>query len=172
MEHGHQNSGRFVEVGIRVPLPSDSDSAIEPENIGRFIGLYSTLIHFEVFTPRTFSFITMINYRYGSEPGPFIRLRGGPSIIIFPGAGGGDGFLPLTVDYGLQGGYESGRFRAGAGYTGRVYGLGLMVHQLGFNANVGLGRIRPGVHFRMPLDKESKEDLNYVLGLNLGVHLQ
>jgi hypothetical protein len=112
----------------------------------------------------------MINYRYGSEPGPFIRLRGGPSLIIVPG--GGDGVLPLIVDYGLQCGYESKRFSAGAGYTGRVYGLGLMVHQLGFNANLGLGRIRPGVHFRVPLDEESKEDLDYVLGLNLGIHLQ
>jgi hypothetical protein len=45
------------------------------------------------------------------------------------------------------------------------------VHQLGLNAIIGKGRVKPGVHLRLPLDKDLQNSLDFVLGLNLGIQL-
>lgn len=172
LESGKPNSPFFTEFGVRLPLLSEDDEG--GRRIGRSVGENSDFSRPEAFLPEMLTFTLMMNYRYQNAPGPFIRLRGGPSLFIYTGEDGFDLTLPI-IGYGLQGGYESERFRAGVGYTGRTYlipGFGTLIsHQLSFNASVGLGRIRPGIHFRMPLDKESKEDLDYVLGLDLGIYL-
>lgn len=41
------------------------------------------------------------------------------------------------------------------------------IHQLGFNASAQFGKLRPGLHLRLPLDDDLQESLDAVLGLNL-----
>ena len=171
LEKRDQESRGFVEFGIRFPLPAADEGW--GENSGRSVGLYANGTHLEAYGPKALSIIAMSNSRFGNASGPFIRLRGGLCFLINTGPGG---FIPVFApEFGLKHGYESSRFSAALGYSARLYAPGIwgvLVHELGFKANVGLGRFWPGVHFRMPLSNPLEEELKYVVGLHLGVQLQ
>ncbi|MDZ7344110.1 MAG: hypothetical protein ONA90_06310, partial [candidate division KSB1 bacterium] len=93
--------------------------------------------------------------------------------------GGNGDATQWYLGYSAQIGYETQPFSASAGLTGRAnlseegldYGE-RSIHQLGFAANAGLGNFRPGIHFRLPLDDDLKESLDFVFGINLGVQFK
>ena len=43
--------------------------------------------------------------------------------------------------------------------------------QLGLGAQVTLGSVQPGITFRVPLDKDLSDTLDFVVGLTLSVHM-
>lgn len=123
--------------------------------------------------PNTVPLTGMLNYRQKSATGLTFRLRGGPSFLMNTSGGGSQWLL----GYSAQLGYEARTFSASAGLTGRAnlseegnFGE-RSTHQLGLAANLGLGKVRPGVHIRLPLDQDTRESLNYVAGINLGILL-
>jgi hypothetical protein len=170
LEIGRQNSPVFGEFGVRLPLASE-------DNFGAaLVGVITDFDRLEAFLPNTLPITGMLNYHYKLASGFTVRLRGGPSLLIYTGAdnGGSD----LFMGYSAQTGYESERVSILGGLTGRAnlteggadFGE-RSVHQLGFNASVGFGNVRPGLHFRLPLDDDLKESMDFVFGLNLGIQL-
>ena len=99
------------------------------------------------------------------------------STLFVPTEGGGD--PELLADYSLQLGYEGERFGFLGGLTGRTWlttgGYGTFAErttdQLAVAASVQLGNVRPGVHFRVPLDDGLSEIVNFVVGINVGYRL-
>jgi hypothetical protein len=83
----------------------------------------------------------------------------------------------LLAGYAADVRYAGSMVRAGA----RINGRAMLTesgsfsdrtsHSAGVFADVGSGRVHPGVQFRLPLDKEQRDDLRWVLGVNLQVEL-
>lgn len=168
VEVQREGSPMFVEIGARAPLTSDSQFQAVTT------GLAADFDRMEAFMPNTIPFTGMLNYRQKSASGLAFRLRGGPSFLVGTSGGGSQWLL----GYSAQVGYETRPFNLNAGLSGRAnlsgegdYGE-RSIHQLGLSANLGLGQFRPGVHFRMPLDQDTREGLNYVVGINLGIQLK
>jgi len=120
----------------------------------------------------------MLNVHQVDQSGFVFRLRGGPSPLINTNKDEFEDGTELFIGYSAQVGYESEAVSVLGGFTGRAnltesnsdFG-DRSAHQIGFNTSVGLGKIKPGVHFRLPLDKSLKDALDFVFGLNLGVQL-
>jgi len=167
-----QNSPAFAEFGIRLPLAS------EKKDLSLFTGLFTDIDRLEAFLPNILSISGMANLHHVDKSGFAVRLRGGPSLLINTDSNGGDDDTELFISYSAQTGYESERVSVLGGLTGRANmtedNLSFSersIHQLGFNASVGLGNVRPGLHFRIPLDDDLKESLDFVMGFNLGIRL-
>jgi hypothetical protein len=164
-------TGAFTtEVGLRVPVTPDD------KFLGVITGIYSEYDRFEAFVPDNLPVMAIANYRYRDPSGFVLKLRGGPSLLIYTGDSDFNDDVELFLGYSAQTGYESERFSILGGITGRALLTTedasfdeRSIHQLGFNASVGLGQVRPGVHFRLPLDDDLKAIIDSVLGLNLGV---
>jgi len=162
-------TGAFTpEFGVRVPVTP------EDKFLGVITGLYADYDRLEAFLPDTLSVMTLANYRYRDQSGFALKLRGGQSLLFDTSRYGGG--AELFISYSAQAGYESERFSILGGVTGRALlteenasFAERSIHQLGFNASVGLGKVRPGVHFRLPLDDDLKNVIDSVLGVNLGV---
>lgn len=167
VEVQREGSPLFVEIGARAPLTSDNQIQAVTT------GLAADFDRMEAFMPNTVPLTGMLNYRQKSASGLTFRLRGGPSFLMNTSGGGSQWLL----GYSAQLGYEARTFSASAGLTGRAnlseegnFGE-RSTHQLGLAANLGLGKVRPGVHIRLPLDQDTRESLNYVAGINLGILL-
>jgi hypothetical protein len=167
-----QGSEFFTEIGARAPLASES-------NLGTTIGFLSDFVdHGEAFFPDVVSIVAVENYQHRAASGLTARLRGGPSFWIYTGSGDLDDDVELFLLYSAQAGYESDIFSLIGGVSGRLLatesGLDIgerTAHQLGASASVDLGRVRPGVQFRLPLDNDFQELLDFAFGLNLGIEL-
>jgi hypothetical protein len=173
LEIGQKDSPVFGELGVRVPLASE-------DNFGAtLVGFTADVDRLEAFLPNTLPIMGMLNYHRKEKSGFSLRLRGGPSLLVYTKADAGDDGSDLFIGYSAQAGYESERVSVLGGVTGRAnmteenadFGE-RSLHQLGFNASVGLGNVRPGIHFRLPLDEDLKDFLDFVLGLNLGIQLK
>ncbi|MDZ7363851.1 MAG: hypothetical protein ONB46_24515 [candidate division KSB1 bacterium] len=168
LEIGRQGSPVFGEFGVRAPLASEDkfDAAL--------VGLITDFDRVEAFLPNVVSISGMLNVHQVSETGFALRLRAGPSLLV--STEDEDDDTELSIGYSAQAGYETEAVSILGGVTGRAnmteenadFGE-RSVHQLGFNASLGLGKVRPGVHFRLPLDDDLKEPLDFVFGLHLGV---
>jgi hypothetical protein len=167
VEIGRKDSPFFGEFGVRLPITSDDKFGTA------LVGFLTDFDRFEAFIPNTLPITGMLNYHHREASGFALRFRGGPSLLIYTEGGLGDS-ADLFAGYSAQAGYESERFSLLGGLTGRANlteeDAG-SVHQLGFNASLGLGNVRPGIHFRIPLDDELKESMDFVLGFNLGIQL-
>jgi hypothetical protein len=168
LEIGRPGSAVFGEIGVRAPLASK-------DNFGAaLVGFITDFDRLEAFLPNLVSISGMLNVHQIGATGFALRLRGGPALNI--STEGDD--TELLIGYSAQAGYESEVVSVLGGVTGRVniteenadFGE-RSVHQLGFNASLGLGKVRPGVHFRLPLDDDLKNSLDFVFGFNLGVQL-
>jgi len=166
-----RNSPVFTEIGIRLPISS------EKKFLATGTGILADIDRLEAFFPNTLSITGMLNYHHREVSGFALRFRGGPSLLINTDSGSGDD-TELFIGYSAQAGYESERFSLLGGLTGRANLTEedadfseRSVHQLGFNASLGLGKVRPGLHFRLPLDEDLKDSLDFVLGFNLGIQL-
>jgi len=168
LEIGRQDSPLFGEFGIRLPIASEDKFG------AALVGFLTDFDRLEAFIPNALPITGMLNYHHRDASGFALRLRGSPSLLI--NTGGED--AELFIGYSAQAGYESERLRLLGGLTGRANLTEeeadfseRSIHQLGFNASFGLGKIRPGFHFRLPLDEDLKDSLDSVFGFNLGFQL-
>lgn len=175
LEIGRQNSpvSVFGEIGARAPMASE-------DNFGAaLVGLVTDSDRLEAFLPNTLPITGALNFHLKEASGFTLRLRGGPSLLIYTEADEGDDDSDWFIGYSAQAGYESEAVSVLGGVTGRAniteenadFGE-RSVHQLGFAVNVGLGQARPGIHFRLPLDEDLKESLDFVFGLHLGIQFK
>lgn len=166
----NKNSTFFTEIGARAPLAPES-------NLGTTVGLFADFIdRSEAFFPDVLSVIAAQNYRYQAPSGFTMRLRGGPSFWIYTGDEDLDEDVELFLLYSAQAGYESHNVSLLGGVSGRMIvtesdlNIGeRTLHQFGASASVDLGRVRPGVQFRLPVDEDFGDFLDSVFGVNLAI---
>lgn len=164
------------ELGIRAPLADE-------ESFGTLIGLLTE------FPTRSEAFLTdyvpltaSASYDVRLADRWAFRLRGGPSLWLNTG----DAVDPetdetialdteLLASYGGQLWYDAPRYNIGGGMMGRAaltadgdFGERTL-HQLGLSGNLVLGKVVPGLQFRVPLDDD--DGVDFVAGLNLALRI-
>ena len=163
------SSSVYVELGIRAPVVSSS-------NFATFIGFFADVDRFEAFRPDVLPLLAVINLRQKFPTDFFIRLRAGTSIELDTGNDNDES--ELYIIFAGLGGYEHERLRLEVGLTGRLIvtedgNIGERTFlQMGANASYAFGVFRPGIHFRLPLDDDLKEVIDYVVGFNLEFQLR
>jgi hypothetical protein len=128
----------------------------------------------DAFAPDTLPLTAALNYRPRLSENFSLRLRGGPAVWIPVGDEQEGRDADAFLVYSAQSWFDAGQLRLGGGLSGRWLvtedGDGdATTHQLGLSASHGLGRVRPGIEFRLPLDKDLTDVVNSVIGLNLQI---
>ena len=169
MEVGKLERSLWGELGLRIPLTPTDNSA-------RSFGFFSDYDRCEAFMPDVLSVIGVANYQYWHASGFSMRLRGGPLFLINTDAQEYEDDMEMYAIYSLQGWYDTAQLRFGAGFTGRLIASEKdldfserTVHHLGLVLAGKFRRVEPGVHFRLPLDENLTDIMNYVFGLNVTV---
>jgi hypothetical protein len=168
-----KNSLFFAEIGARAPMTRIGNLAASMAILEEFAD------RLEAFIPEYLPLIALANFHYHSAKGFAIRVRAGPSFWINTEERyyGGDNELYLL--YSAQAGYETETVSYQGGATGRCvlttddgnFGE-RSVHELGMAASFGVGKVWPGVQFRLPLDADLKEVLDFSVGLHVAVRLE
>jgi hypothetical protein len=116
---------------------------------------------------------TYANVILESPSGFALRLRGGPCFWIKSGEREDSETFLL---YSAQAFYKFSKVRIGGGLSGRYWVSSEggdfaenSFHQLGFSLDFVLGKLRPGVYLRIPLDENLSDIVDAVVGLSLGI---
>jgi hypothetical protein len=171
----HSSDRRFAgQFGIRPPLAS------EDEDNATAYGFLSDLTRgFDVVVNDNFIINWMFKSRAKKWSDAHLSLQIG-STLFLPTEEGPD--PELMIDYGAQLWLtpEIGRF--GMGITGRGWvtaergnAWDNSIHQFGFTAALGFGRLWPGIHLRFPLDDVFMTGFptgRYSYGIHLSVELE
>jgi hypothetical protein len=168
-EYGSGGRGASGELGFHLPAVSG-----DAESAPVLSGIFSDVDRWEAFWPDLIGVSGAVDYRYVAPSGVTLRGRLGPSLWI-PSQGAGD--AELFAIYGGWVGFDGRLARIEAGWSGRVFLTGEGVfseenlnHQLAASADFGSGRVRPGLHARLPLGDLSNT-VDAVVGVRLGVRL-
>lgn len=169
-EFGPRDRGVQGEVGIRLPVMSDSAEA------AGFGILADPVERVEAYLHDILSVYAGLSYRHRAESGFAMMLRAVPVAWIYTGDRNADS--EITVLHSAQAWYEAEKVAVGAGLSGRFLvtadGADLgqrTLYQLGFFANFDLGTFLPGFQVRIPLDDDLTGDLrldpSYSISLGL-----
>ena len=169
-----KDSPLFLEAGVRLPVVSSS-------NLATVLGQLTDADRFEAFSPDAMTLLATANLQSPPNSPLFFRLRFGPSILVSTGEGQSLFFVSgenseVFLLFSGQTGVDFPKVFLGAGLTGRLVvtedrNIGRRTFlQLGVNLRFKLGRFRPGLHFRVPLEDDLKEVLDWVGGASLGFH--
>lgn len=169
LEIGLPGSPFSGEFAVRFPIVDDQHL------FSSGFGIFTDYDRFESFFPDIMTFTAIANYQYKGPTGLLLRLRTGPAFMVVT-EGGGD--PELFADYSAQAGYQGNRVTVLAGLTGRAlvtesdlsFGE-RTIHQLGLSGSYSTGRFIPGILFRVPMDDDLSEILDFVFGINVGYHL-
>lgn len=118
----------------------------------------------------------------GSVTGPtrladkvFLDIGGGPLLLVSTEDDGGDD-AEAYARYFLLGRYVGDQFLIKSGFTGQIWltesdlDFGeRSVHQFGLSGALNTGTVRPGLLVRIPLDEDLRDNIDYVVGVNLTV---
>jgi len=158
-------------IGLRIPIASDDN----PNALTA--GRLTDYDRFEAFLPD----VLAVN---GSVTGPFrlsdnvtLNPGGGLVLLVSTQDGGGDD-TEVYAQYFLIGEFTGGKFTLKSGFTGRAilsesdldFG-DRSTHQFGLGGTLSTGTVRPGLHLRIPLDEGLKDNVDYVVGLNVTIVL-
>jgi hypothetical protein len=161
-----------VEGSFRLPITSASETSVAD-----VVAFIADPQRGEAFARDVVPVAAALNYERGLSSGLGLRARAGGTTLFFTGDGDADNVTLL--DYGLFGTYASGPARFGAGFSGRwdvsEEDGGFAdnsLHWVGLTADATVRGVRPGVSFRMPLDKDYREFVGPSVGLYLQVPLR
>lgn len=167
-----QYSPVFAQIGVRLPLTPEDNL------LGALTGLISDVDRLEAFLPNTTALNFALKFRQEDKPGFSFGLGGGTTFLFNTKGNGSDDDFDFLIGYSAQAGYNFRQLKVITGVTGRAiltqesanYGE-RSFHQFGLNASLGLGKLRPGLQLRLPLDNDLKSALDFVMGFSLGVRL-
>jgi hypothetical protein len=158
------------ELGVRLPV-ADENKALATQ-----AGFLSDLERFDAFFPDILTINGLLNVNSVNSGGFAFRLRGGPNFWIFTNSDNAGDDVELLFKYSGELGYDTEQLSLSAGISGLLIAtesdldLGeRTLHQFIAAAAVGLGNVRPGIQFRLPLDEDTGVD--YVLGANVAIRL-
>ncbi len=169
------NESWFVDVGLRFPAAPDVDQA---SFLAASTGIFTDPVdRQEAFLPDVLPVTAALNFTPRNASGLTLRLRSG-SFIWIPTSGQDEDDTEWGVLVSGQLWYEGSQVRVGGGLSSRImvsqkgnFGE-RSVHQFGLNADLLLHRFRPGVYFRLPLDDDWNDQVDFVFGLKFDVPLR
>jgi hypothetical protein len=185
--HGTLEGRWSIGGGLRLPLaslPKEHFSSLEEVHqssagaLALLTGSIGDISRFEAFSPNTFALRGYGGYTIRFPSGLSARIRPGLSLLS-PTEDTESRENLLLLDYKGEAWYENDQFRVGAGVGGRI-NLNADKEEsfeertlLFFEsaAQVQLEQFRPGVTFRLPLNDEPSDVLDYSVGINLTVTL-
>ena len=168
LEVGDNQKRMYGLFGVRIPLvPDDKPGAVR-------YGSYSDVDRTEAFEPDLLPMSGRFGMRRTWESGAMVHGYIGPCVWLYIGDVD-DVDTEVAVEYGIQLWVHSGAARMGGGFTGRLWATAddadfaeKTVHQFGFAASFGSGRVHPGFHVRVPLDDLAEYfGVKYIWGLNV-----
>lgn len=154
-----------TELGVRIPVGELADLDDLPAVL---VGTAGELGRMEAFVPRTLGVYATADWRRPLNETFSLRLRGGPAFL-----GGDGGSDDLLLGYSGQLWYGRDRARVGAGFAGRTNvttddeEVERTLHQLGLAGDYRIGRLRPGLQIRVPLDEIVRDASTYTVGITL-----
>jgi len=158
-------------VGVRIPIaPEDEPTALSS-------GRLTDYDRFEAFLSNTLAVNASVTGQTRLSDQAILQFGGGPVLLVSTEDSGGDD-AEVYAQYFLLGVFAGRTVAVKAGFTGRAiltesdldFGE-RSIHQFGLGAALNTGTVRPGLHLRIPLDKDLREDIDYVAGLNVTVIL-
>jgi hypothetical protein len=164
VELGRANAPVWVEVGGHVPISVDDNGGAAL--VGRFADFSRQSAFLEVL-----SLAGALNVGSPETSRARFRLRAGPEWLIGPLGGSA-----LLLNYGAQVAGDAGPVTASLFLNGSRIAtesgiLGERSVQLGTTVSCAVGGVRPGVVLRLPLDRDLRDYLDYVVGVTLEVPL-
>jgi len=164
---GPSNGVLSGDFGFRLnTLSEDNSSAV-------FSGIFGDMPNVERYLPETMAIQAGVNFQPQILNNFSLLARFAPSLWIEKN---GDGDNMWFSHYGLGAAYQIDVVRVGAGVNGLwqmseegfLFGNKDAVHHFQAEVNARFGMIRPGVMFRVPLDKEL-DMTKSTIGLNVSV---
>lgn len=159
----------YAQVGARIPLAPDD------KPVASLVGIFSDLDRWEGYGTDIVPVNAFVGFRKRSENGLLVHVGGGP-VMWIPTSGSGD--ADLLTRTAAQLGYDAGMIGVAGGVTGRALvtesGLDFGERtwfQASVDAWLDLGRLRPGVQFRLPLDDGLTSVVDYAIGVTTEVRL-
>jgi hypothetical protein len=154
------------EIGVRLPTAGDEG----------VVGVLTDFVdRMDAFVTDAVPVCAFINFRHRAPDGFVARIRGGLNLWI-PREDRDD--TETFVLYGGQIGYAGEQIDLLAGVTGRWFATSegadfgeASYHQFALAVDLPLGVFQPGVSFRVPLDKDLGDIVNWVLGLTVAANL-
>jgi hypothetical protein len=167
VETSRPDGGPVFKFGMRVPLTSQT------EYTAWSYGVAAARDRWEAFGPK----LTIIQVGGGlqiSRTNQYrLRLLLLPTLMV-PNSGDPELFLDMNTEFWIT----SRHVRAGIGLYDRYF-VTESEHsfdarnelQTGLSFNAAIGTFHPGIHFRIPLDQNVKNVIDFTYGLNLTVDL-
>jgi len=156
------------EVGVRLPIASVSENG----DIAQLVGVVSDFDRFEAFAEDLASLRASVRFDRRDPSGLGFGGTLAPALLVPTNEGAAE----LFVGYAARVSYAWAGASAGAEFTGRLLvtepdlDVGERTsHQIAFGAGVDLGQWRPGAYFRLPLDTDLTDSVNYVIGLTMAL---
>ena len=154
-------------LGFRPALAPDDE--IAPE-----IGLYSDITQIEAWLPHVATLSTRFAYHNRAATGMIVDIGFAPAGWI-PTQGGD---LELVVTHYGSLGYRGSKVWGALGLGGVLdvtadgdYGE-RSFYQLGATVGLTQGQVRPALHFLLPLDDAITSDLDFMVGLGVGIAIK
>lgn len=155
-------------LGVRPPIASDE------KWIATEVGYVGMFDRFEAFFPDVTTLSGGGGYRLRADNGYGVDADVNGN-VMFPS----DGDTELYIDYNLAVWFFAQQWRGGMGFAGRMLATESdmdfgerTIHQLGAFASYDFGQFRPGAHFRLPIDDDLGDVLNFVWGISLAVEFE
>jgi hypothetical protein len=157
-----------LELGARAPLNTGDE-----ESFADVIAFVADPLRPEAFMDEVVPVSAGLTFQQTLPAGLALRARGGVTTLFHTGKDTSD--PESAIDYGVLGSYTAGPAQVGIGVSGRWYATSddgnvaeTSLHHAGLSADVRLGRVRPGISGRVPLDREYRQ----VVKSSVGVYLQ
>ena len=157
------------ELGTRLPLVDDK------EWTASFYGIYGDLSRWEAWAQDILPVSLMTHVEARDERGFGIRVDGGPILWIATGDREDTELFVLLSFQGIYTGEDAG---VSAGIVSRAIltnenhdGAESTFHEFGVSAAFRFGHVWPGFQFRIPLDEDLTEVMDYTFGLQMNFPL-
>jgi hypothetical protein len=157
-----------LEAGLRLPL-----NTADSESFADVFAVLGDPQRMEAFMDNTVPVTAAVNLEHAVTSALGVRTRAGVMTAFYTGDDAPD--TDVALDYGAVGTYTAGLARVALGFSGRWFTTAdegdfgeNSLHHLGLGADVKVGRVRPGVSVRIPLDGDYRD----MLGSSVGVYLQ
>lgn len=149
-----KNSGFSFDLGARIPIAKDDkDFALSS-------GGHVALDRLWIFLPDLTLIDGLMNYKIQTKEGIILRFRFGPELAI-NSAGGGKTETELFLRYGAMLGYQNSTISILAGPSGTYFATAedcdfseCLLEQFDVAFTLSVKRVRPGIHFKLPIDEE------------------
>jgi hypothetical protein len=153
-----------IEFGVRFPLASE-------KKLAPLVGAIGDFDRMELYMPNVFSISALTRYRSPREK-IFFNVIGGPTIMVRTKKEPYQDKTEILLSLSLRGGIIIQPLKIGVGYSGRFIVTedgdlsDRIIHQIGVLVNISIGPSELGFYYRVPIDKNLKEIIKNVIGVN------